>query len=239
MDRIAQSFDGAAAHYDDMAPVQAEVARHLVARAAAGGGTPSSVLDIGCGTGFVSARIAQSWPTASLSALDPAPAMLAAAQAKVPGLHTMVGDATTIDLDGGYDLIVSSMALQWLPSPRRVLERWRRWLGPDGALHVALPVEGSFREWRDLCARIGIGDGLWPMPPGDFAESLSCDVERRTIVADHVSAQDFLHSLKRIGAATPRPGHRPASPQVMRQLLKSASRPFPVTYEILFITIAS
>lgn len=234
-DEIYLRFDRAAKIYDQGASLQVQVARELVERARQSP-APFDILDIGCGTGFASRAAAQKWPRASLTALDCAPSMLKEAARKIPGLKTIAADAAEADFPPGFDLILSSMALHWLPDPQAALLRWRRWLKPQGAMHIALPISGSFQEWRDLCGNENISDGLWPLPPEDFAGD-SADGEVRIIRKTYPSAQEFLQSLKTIGAALPRKGHRPISAAIMRKLLYLAPQPFAITYKILFLNI--
>jgi malonyl-CoA O-methyltransferase len=236
---VALRFDRAAAHYDQAASIQSQVAEYLVSRAVKRCGRPASVLDLGCGTGFVAQAARRRWPGATLTALDASPAMLHQAQRKIPGLRVVTGDAAHGAFGSEFDTILSSMALHWLADPHAVLRRWQRWLKPGGLLSVALLVEGSFQEWGDICRMAGREDGLWPMPPADFADDLAVHTEQQTMSVTYRSAQDFLRRLKVTGAAAPRPGYRPARCGTMRQLLAAAPSPFMATYQVLYLDVAS
>jgi len=219
--------------------VQARVAAHLARRAARMTRAPHYILDLGCGTGFAAMEAARRWPQANITALDAAPEMLATARGKLPELETIAGDAATLDFAPRFDLILSSMALHWITDPRAMLMKGRGWLAPQGKLHVALPVAGSFRQWRDLCAREGIEDGLWNLPAEDFADGLAVSGERQSIEVEYPSAHDFLRRLKAIGAATPRVEHRPAPVPALRRLLMRAPRPFAVNYDLQYLELAA
>lgn len=231
--RIAQSFDGAAQSYDRAASTQAEIASRLVLKAASLMQAPKNVLDIGCGTGLVAKAAVQQWPNAALTAVDAAPAMLKEAKRKISSLRVIEGDISERKFGPEFDLILSSMALHWLPNPRAALERWRSWLKPGGHLFAAALIEGSFQEWRDLCAAEGLADGLWLFPAANFAADLDC--EEQMIRVSYPSAAEFLHRLKAIGADTPRLDHRPFNVANMRRLLARAPKPFAVTYRVLYI----
>ncbi len=237
--KITERFDTAATRYDNHASVQAQAAEHLVAWAAPRIAHPQDILDIGSGTGFVAQIAAQKWPTAHITALDHAPAMLQQAQNKLPWLKIVSGDAAQMDFDRRFDIIFSGMMLHWLPQPIEALKRWQGWLKPQGRMYVALLVEGSFQEWRDLCRSMNVKDGLWVMPPPGFAGDLVSRTEQQTLSVNYPSARDFLHRLKATGAATPRPDHRPVGAVAMRRLLSHASQPFPVTYQVLYMEIPS
>lgn len=150
---IITAFDAAAGSYDAWTQVQRDVARALVERA---GGAPRTILDVGAGTGHVTGLAREKWPGARIAALDAAPKMLARLKQKYPDVEILCADAASFACGARYDLIVSSMALHWLPEPAAVVRNWRRLLAPGGALHVAAPVEGTLAEWRDLLRASGL-----------------------------------------------------------------------------------
>ena len=234
-DSVARRFDSVAESYDRTATVQAQIARHL-AEIAARKTTqpPSSILDIGCGTGFVAEAVVNRWPRADITAVDRSLGMLRQAKRKLPHLRAVAGDIATMEFDPSFDLILSSMALHWVAEPQKAIKRWQRWLKPGGRLLVAFLVDGSFFEWRDLCAASGVPDSLWPLPRADFAEDFAV-VEQQTIVTTHPSARSFLHSLKAMGGGTPKPGHKRIGISAMRKLLRKAPEPFAASYRVLYL----
>jgi malonyl-CoA O-methyltransferase len=232
---VVAAFDAAADTYADAAALQDEVAQELLRRAESAG-QPRRILDMGCGAGGVTARLAARWPHAQIDALDAAPAMLAAMARRLPQARPICADAATFAPQESYDLIVSSMALHWLPDPRAALARWRGALAPGGALHVALPVAGSLDEWRAACAGVGACDGLWRFPAADFAEGVATHADMIAHRMIYPTARDFLASLKRTGSHSPRPGAAPLSAATLRRLYAQSPRPFAATYRILYLT---
>ncbi len=112
----------------------------LVAQVAAG--DPATVLEIGCGTGSLTTRLAQALPNASLTGLDPDPAVLARAQAKdrAHRIKWLQGTATELPLpDRSVDRVVASLLLHHLTSAEKqqALAEANRVLRPGGRLHVA------------------------------------------------------------------------------------------------------
>ena len=232
---VARAFDKAAPSYDAAARVQAQVAETLVAAAPAS--TPRSILDIGCGTGFVLTRAAARWPEADLTGLDAAPAMLSEAKRKIPRLAVLRADAGACDLTQRFDVIFSSMMLHWFPHPAEMLRRWRRWLSPQGVLCVAVPVAGSLGAWGELCDEAGVGHGLWSFPPADFADDLIGSRSFGRHAMSYASVLDFLRALKKSGGATARDDHRPISSAALRELVRTAPRPFTIGYTVLYAHI--
>ncbi len=233
--RVARAFDKAARNYDAVASIQAEVAKTLVAAAA--DSSPRSVLDIGCGTGFVLAQAAERWPEAQLTGLDIAPAMLREAQRKIPHLTILRADAGECDLTQSFDLIFSCMMLHWFAQPAEMLRRWRRWLTPQGSLYVAVPVAGSLGAWRDLCDDAGVSHGVWPFPPPDFADSLASGSVLRQHTMSYDSVFEFLRALKRSGGGTSRRDYEPISSAKMRTLVRMAPRSFRIGYDVLYAQV--
>jgi malonyl-CoA O-methyltransferase len=232
---VARAFDKAAHSYDAVAEAQAQVAETLVAGAVLP--APRTILDIGCGTGFVLAAAAKRWPAAELTGLDIAPAMLSEAKRKMPGLVTICADAGTCDLSQRFDLIFSSMMLHWFAEPAKMLRHWQGWLAPQGVLCVAVPVAGSLGAWSDLCEAADIGNGLWRFPPADFADDLVCGSALRQHAMTYSSVLDFLRALKRSGGGTPREDHQPTSSPSFRKLVREAPRPFRISYKVLYAEV--
>lgn len=235
--KIIQNFDAAAPGYDAAAAPQKIIAERLVAWAAQNIMAPQTVFDVGCGTGSVSTVANDIWPHATITALDGSPAMLVEAKRKLPQLETICGDLMDIKISRTCDLILSSMVLHWLPNPLQALARWQKWLNPHGKLFVVLPVAGSFFEWSDLCAKHSLNSGLLSLPCADFAQSIAGENKRETMQFTYASARAFLHAMKATGAATPHPGHKPASTAKLRGLLNAAPQPFTATYELAFLEI--
>ncbi len=81
---VRRAFDHAAATYDAHAVLQREVCDRLLERLDFMTLQPGRVLDVGSGTGYGLAHLRARYAAAELSALDIAPAMLAAARARLP-----------------------------------------------------------------------------------------------------------------------------------------------------------
>lgn len=108
---------------------------------------PLRVLDVGCGTGFLTLLLAELGHQAE--GLDIAEPMLerARAKAEAAGLDVRFfsGDAehlTEIE-DARYDLVVERHVIWTLPDPAGALREWRRVLAPGG--RVAL-IEGNWQR---------------------------------------------------------------------------------------------
>ena len=101
------------------------------------GPPPLTVLDVGCGTGFLAMRMAELGHTAV--GIDLAEEMLTAAQQKAASSGLPVtfrrGDAEAPPPDGApYDVILERHVIWTLPQPREAVQAWRAVLKPGGLL---------------------------------------------------------------------------------------------------------
>jgi malonyl-CoA O-methyltransferase len=184
------------------------------------------ILEVGCGTGFLSEALAQRLGAANWTLTDVAPAMLDAARRKLdlPGtvaFHLMDGEHP--DLDGPFDLICSSMAVQWFGQLDAGLARLARLLAPGGHLAVATLAEDTFAEWHAAHAQHGLASAVNRYPraehigarlPG-FARRLQ--VELRTELPGNGMA--FLRGLRAIGATAAQ--RQPLSAGALRRVLQT------------------
>ena len=102
------------------------------------------VLDVGCGTGFLSLLFAEMG--CAVTGIDMAPDMLALARSKAEAAGLAIafldGDAEDPPFDPeSFDLIVCRHVVWTLPDPEAAFRNWRRILAPDGRV---MPVEGTW-----------------------------------------------------------------------------------------------
>lgn len=96
-----------------------------------------SWLDLGCGTGALTSAILESAAPASILGVDPSPAYLAHAREQVtdPRVDFHEGDGLAIpSADAERDVVVSGLALNFMPDPAKALSDMRRTLRPGGQL---------------------------------------------------------------------------------------------------------
>ncbi len=113
----------------------------LVARI--GAEAPGLVVDLGCGTGELTAHLARRWPGAEVVGVDSSPEMVAAADPH-GRVRVVEGDLREWRADRPVDVLVSNAALQWVPGHLDLLPRWVGRLAPGGWLAVQVP--GNFAE---------------------------------------------------------------------------------------------
>jgi trans-aconitate 2-methyltransferase len=100
------------------------------------------VVDLGCGTGELTRRLADHLPDSEVLGLDNSPEMLARAQAHArPGLRFVGGsiEAFIQATDARCDLIFSHAALQWVDEHARLIPALVQRLAPGGQLAIQMP----------------------------------------------------------------------------------------------------
>src|ERR1700689_4081450 len=79
---------------------------------------PRLVLDLGCGPGELTARLAARWPGAQVVGVDNSAAMIESARefsSADGGLSFTLGDVGSWPPPGPADVLVANAVLQWLP----------------------------------------------------------------------------------------------------------------------------
>ncbi len=155
--RVAHAFSRAADDYERLASAQQAMGERLWSRLPA---RAERVLDLGCGPGHWSARLAARYgPDADLVGLDLAPGMLEVARRRhgTPRrLRWLCGDAGALPLaDAGLDLVFSNLAIQWCPDLGQVLAELHRVLRPGGRALLNTLGPGTLAEVGHAWARPG------------------------------------------------------------------------------------
>jgi trans-aconitate 2-methyltransferase len=104
-------------------------------------------IDLGCGTGELTARLADLLPESDVLGIDASPEMLARAQELArPGLRFEVRRIE--DVSGEWDLIFSHAALHWVPDHESLVPRLLAMVTPGGQLAVQMPSNFSHPTHR-------------------------------------------------------------------------------------------
>lgn len=249
-DAIAARFARAAGHYDDHADVQRHAATALAARIADLRLPPRPrILEIGCGTGLLTAALARHMAVADWTITDIAPEMVAATRQSVTsGRIPLKGDIRYACMDGEhpdplllgrYDLVCSSLAVQWFGDLPTGLQGLAACLAPGGTLAISTLTANTFQEWRDAHGDLGLHAATPDYPDADaFAHALAGHAGGVTIDVQRARFADglaFVRSLKGIGATVPRDGARALGPSDFRRVLSHFTHEgATVTYEIAY-----
>ncbi len=114
------------------------------------------ILDVGCGTGHLTAEIARSG--AQVLGTDRSAAMIAQARENFPGLRFETRDVCELPYHAEFDAIFSNAVLHWVQTPETAAAGMSRALKPGGRLvcefgghgNVRILVEAVYRALRHL-----------------------------------------------------------------------------------------
>jgi malonyl-CoA O-methyltransferase len=233
--QIADRFGRAATTYHQFATVQKAGAKHLISLTESDWFQlpQGKLLEIGCGTGFLTQELENRFRERLILATDLSPKMLAFCQSQLCSLpeHSQI---TYQQLDGEllpipaepYALIASGFALQWFDRPTTTIDRWLSAIQPGGWLLISFPTDRSFPEWRQLCQQCDLPLTLNPLPNAEaLLEKIRqlpvrCFTTEIVTQTAHSDAIDFLKSLKAIGAGVSLTGNQLS----MRQLKQLSNR---------------
>jgi SAM-dependent methyltransferase len=124
------------------------------------------ILDLGCGTGHLTAKIAEAG--AGVVGLDRSPEMVAEARRNYPGLAFVEADGTDFRFDAPFDAVFSNAAIHWMHPPEGVAACVSRALKPGGRFVAEMGGKGNVRTVRDgffrVLEAVGGSPGSVPNP---------------------------------------------------------------------------
>lgn len=102
------------------------------------------ILDLGCGTGQLTAKIAEMG--AEVLGIDADRGMIAEAKANYPTLQFMVADVRDFQVDKPYAAIFSNAALHWVQPPELAIQCMYRALAPGGRFVAEFGGRGNIHH---------------------------------------------------------------------------------------------
>jgi len=144
--KIQRSFSKSANRYDRFSSMHRGIADGLLASLVKER-TPSSILDVGCGTGYLTGKLKESFPKARIIGLDFAQGMLDVARAKHEGINWVLADGAHLPFaDRIFDVVVSNLAYQWSGDLSSTFSEARRVLVHEGLMACTLFGFNSCQE---------------------------------------------------------------------------------------------
>ena len=252
---IGKRFAQAASTYDGAAVLQRGIADSLLSQTQRHLPTPQLAehwADIGCGTGYLTQRLARTTSLRSLSGIDLALPMLQRAKASRAGhIHWLQADAAKLPFAASsIDRFYSSLALQWLDDLSGFLEEAYRCLHPGGWLSFSTLGDDTLRELRQLQQRV---DGM-PYPSSFMSTPALLDLfnhcplqlvhhRRQAFCCHYADIVNLMRDLSRLGAQGPAVSQRGLKGRQWLQQMRAASsevqtpQGIPARYDTHFIVL--
>ncbi len=119
------------------------------------------VLDVGCGTGSLTFRLAEAPQRPIVTGIDASPVYVAAAQQRIAGPRVTIleGDACALPFaDASFDRALTQLVLQFVPDSQKAASEMRRVVRPGGTVAAAVWNSGggmvAHRMFLDIAAML-------------------------------------------------------------------------------------
>lgn len=252
--KIRRSFAAAAFRYDSLATLQRRVGLELLRRFPLRNHA-GVVLDLGCGTGFLTHQLASAFSGRQLLALDIAMPMLDTSRRKYPAMSAdyLCGDAEKLPFaDNSIDRIYSNLALQWAQDLPAALLGLKRVLKRQGSLVFATFGPRTLAElkaaWTAVDDYTHVNDFHAAGQIEMFLRNAGfneIDVAGVLYRSEYPDVESLMRELKGIGAHNVNRGRnpRPTTKTQLQEMIKhyprqGASTGIVASYEIIFVRAA-
>nr|WP_290876625.1 methyltransferase domain-containing protein [Gracilimonas sp.] len=213
-----QTFGKAAQNYHQEADLQRRVAKGLIASLIPWKGAipPGPILEVGAGTGLLTADLIREFPNRTIIVSDASPQMLDYCKAQLTEQELPLSDIKFKHLDVNdykaytpeYGLIISNFAAHWFKDPSLGLQNLSRALLPGGIMLGSFPGNHSFPKWYEYCLELGIPHTANPLPDVEEVavklsmEDMQIDYYENDLYQEFDSSLNFFRHLKSIGSST-------------------------------------
>lgn len=226
-----------------------------------------NILEIGCGTGYLTHALNDLFPSAHITAVDIAPGMIAEIKSQFINkpVDFICGDIEEMQLNNTYDLIISNATFQWFNHMSLTIEKLHNSLNTNGMLCFSTFGEYTFCELNECFNKakqsLAIKELIYSGQPFYSLNKLTtlCKNVIKTTANDEEAlvesketfeyeyfdnCKDFFYSIKKAGANNSNKNNRNSSPTFIKKVITLYDKNFregnkvKATYHCLFLKIS-
>jgi len=250
---VEKNFSKAACYYHKHALAQkytAEILLDICVNRVDCTSPPKSILEIGCGTGFMTSLLFKQFPNANFTIADISSEMLASCKQNTASLRKELGIKAVfkkLNIENklppsSFDLIISSLTFQWIEKLGLLMSNLANILNKNGVLLFSTLTDKTF-----LNLKLIFEDEKLPYPgpllysPDSIIKS--CDSftnihSQKKVYTEHFSSLfSCLKHIQKTGAGNATGTY--TNPGKLKNILNKYSKPFDLNYHILFISANS
>ncbi|ADU75246.1 malonyl-CoA O-methyltransferase [Acetivibrio thermocellus AD2] len=260
---LQMHFSRNAKNYDAYAKVQKKMANTLLDMLDLDSKNRLDILDVGCGTGYLTKLLLDRWPDARITAIDIAPGMIEYARDRFNESNVEFAclDIEEAELNQKYDLVISNATFQWFNDLGGTVNKLVQSLKSDGVLAFSTFGHMTFSElhfsYETARRKLKIDEEF---PPGQkFCNAkeilkICCEtfeglegfefdtVKKESLEYEYFyTVREFLDSVKKIGANNSNK-QRKVNTALTKEMIRIYEEMFKVnglvraTYHCIFIT---
>lgn len=266
---LKKHFSKNAVNYDNYAVVQKRMANELIKIINPYKNNFSDrlkILEVGCGTGYLTRSIINAFPNARITAVDIASGMIDICRKNIvkENVDFLCEDIEEVTLNDEFDIIVSNATFQWLNNFEKTLKKLCSLLKKDGIICFSTFGSNTFNElhisYNKAKEKLKIANDTKPGQTFYNLEDLSdlcisslghkgilnftIKTKEFNQIEYFKSVKEFLCSVKKIGANNSNKNQNSKSPLIVKEMMKIYDRCFrndknmvKATYHCMFLTI--
>ena len=208
LDKIRKSYDTYAQNYDSGTELQRSLADKLINIVEGDGIEFSKILDVGCGTGYLTSRLNAIGCDISFGMLSRAKDASRGTARRAPTF--IQSDACYLPfVTGSFDLVVSNAAYQWVPDLKIAFKDVKRVLRQKGKFYFVVFNKNTLWQLQEACREIGLNAASENFPNRNrlyealFRTGFKIDsIETFCYEKYYTDLWDLLGTLKKIGSTS-------------------------------------
>lgn len=199
---INNYFNRAAHSYDNYCQLQNQVGCELIRFIKMQQPQAQRIIDLGCGTGITTERLASEYHYSDFHAIDIASSLVmrAAERLKSRAITVYTMDFDKLNVTLLFDIVFSNMVLHWSTQLAETLKIIKHYLSENGTLAFSIPLTGTLDELKQTYSINQFYDYTTIMQLLHECGYAVLLHHKETITQSFNTTIDALTSIKKIGA---------------------------------------